>query len=948
MRLPKLKSFLLFLYLFCFSISTDGQLPVFQIDSIKSYESLATEYGSYWIDESEQMDIQSILQKEASLDFQPIGAGIPNVKKVFWAKWQFQNVMKDPGLVKDWILDIGKGDYVSTYMVNSSGQIVEQQQVGEFVPMSKKQLNKRHFVERIPFSLYTNEVMTMYIRLQRVSGFPPKIRLSIHQQDFYYREGYQDKVPQRWLFFGMLFTFAFLGLICYPITRDKAFLYFGLFLFSVGLYMVDAFFNIFGNVLFFRESPKLVMFFTYGIVTLMNVSHLMFIREYIASRANFPKWDRMARVVLYLNIAMGVVAWGIYGFTFDEFFTDQIIIPFIILTYLFLFTVMGPILRYRKWSVENLLIFTSLLLFMLAIIINAISILKGTNMRLVETQLILTLVILIFAVGLTSGLAYRFVRHQRKQLELVRLKDLNDMKARFYQNITHEFRTPLTVISGVTKEIQQDAMISRSPDISKKVEMINRNGNNLLELVNRLLEMAKLETGMVKLKMAKGDVIRYIRYLVESIGSFADSRKVRLQYLTNLEEMTMDFDSEKLRQVLYNLMSNAVKFSNENGVVKIFAEKVNYKGQQHLLIKVKDDGVGISKKDLPQVFDRFYQGDKGKVTVDQGSGIGLAYVKELLSLMKGNILLESELGKGTVVEVYLPITTDAPVRQQEVVSRPKVEEDNKIIDSNTNTKPTFLPEGETKPLILLVEDNWDVLEYVKGILDKKYEVAIARDGQEGIDKALELIPDLIISDVMMPHKTGFELTAELKNDERSSHIPIIILTAKDSDEAKLTGLLRGADVYLTKPFSKEELEIRIHNILALRQKQQEQWLRAQSTGNKEVGSSENAISEKDQAFLNKLSDFINTNIAEEDMDVARMQRAVQMSRPQLHRKLKALTGLSAAKFRKKLRLEKAYILLQSDEDKTMAEIAYAVGYKHASHFSSDFKAAYGLSPGEVN
>ncbi len=947
MKLPKIKSILLFLPLFFFSTLVSGQLTVFKIDSIKSYESLSRKYVSYWIDESEQMDIQSILEQERSLDFQPIRTGIPNVKKVFWAKWRYKNTMKDPGLIKDWILEIGKGDYVNVYVVNRAGQIVEEQEVGEFVPMSKKRLTKKHFVERIPFSASTSEVMTMYIRLQRISGFPPKIKLNLHQQDFYEREGYQDKVPQRWLFFGMLFTFAFLGLICYPITRDKAFLYFGLFLLSVGLYMVDAFFNVFGNVLFFRENPKCVMFFTFGIVTLMNVSHLMFIREYIGSKVNFPKWDKMARVVLYLNIAMGIVAWGIYGFTFDEFFTDKIIIPFIILTYLFLFTVMGPILRYRKWSVENSLIFISLLLFMLAILINAISILNGTNMRLVETQLILTLVILIFAVGLASGLAYRFLRHQRKQLELIRLRDLNDMKARFYQNITHEFRTPLTVISGVTQEIQEDPTISRSPKISKKVEMINRNGNNLLELVNRLLEMAKLETGKLKLNMGKGDVVGYIRYLVESIGSFADGRKVRLQYLTKLEELTMDHDPEKLRQIMYNLMSNAVKFSHENGIVKIFAEKANYKGKRHLLIKVKDEGVGISQIDLPQVFDRFYQGDKGKVTVDQGSGIGLAYVKELVSLMKGNILLESELGKGTVVKVYLPITTDAPAITETSTSRFNLAENKKDIEGALKTKRALLPEEETKPLVLLVEDNWDVLEYVKGILDKNYEVAIARDGQEGIDKALELIPDLIISDVMMPLKTGFELTDELKNDERSSHIPIIILTAKDSDEAKLAGLIRGADVYLTKPFSKEELEIRIHNILALRQKQQEQWLRAQSTGNKKTEDTQNPISEKDQAFLKKLSDFINTNIADEDMDVARMQRAVQMSRPQLHRKLKALTGLSAAKFRKKLRLEKAYILLKSGEDQTMAEVAYAVGYKHASHFSSDFKVAYGVSPGEV-
>jgi signal transduction histidine kinase/DNA-binding response OmpR family regulator len=936
---------ILFLLLFA-TYFGQSQSPIFKIDSLKKYENLAGEFATYIIDESESLDIQTLLQKESSLPFQPVDKGIPDIQKVFWIKWQVQNVLKEPAIVHNWVLDVCKADFVDVYMVNTGGVIVEQYQIGELVPMSKKFFQKKHFVERIPFSLMHNEPIRMYIRLHRISGFPPKIILSLHQQDFYLREGYQDKVPQRWLFFGMLFTFAFLALVCYPIVRDRAFLYFGLFLLSVGLYMADAFFNIFGNVLLFREYPKLTMYFTYGLVTLMNVSHLMFIREYIGSKIYFPKWDRLARVVVLLNVGMGFVAWSIYFWTTDEFFTDKIIIPFIIATYLFLFSVVRPIMRYRKWSVENLLIFISLLLFMLAILINAVSILRGTNMKLVETQLILTLVILIFAVGLTFGLAYRFVRHQQKKQEVNRLKDLNELKGRFYQNITHEFRTPLTVISGVTKEIQQDASISRSPELSKKVEMISRNGNNLLSLVNRLLDMAKLETGKLPLHLINDDLIGYLRYLVESIGSFAESKKVRLQYLTNMESFQMDYDPDKIREVLYNLLSNAIKFSHENGLVRVLAEKVFYQNKEHILLQVKDEGEGIAKKDLPQVFDRFYQGDKGMLNEKQGSGIGLAYVRELVQLMNGSILLESEEGKGTVVKVYLPISQNAEHPEQ-MAQAPSVKEAVVIESANkTITKPYFFPEGEQQPLILLVEDNYDVLDFVKGILEKNYQVETARDGQEGVDKAIELIPDLIITDVMMPHKNGFELTAELKNDERSSHIPIIILTAKDGEESKLTGLTQGADVYLTKPFSKEELEIRIQNLLRLRQKMQEQWLRAQSVPNHEMTTEGHAVSEKDRAFLQKLRDFILDHISDEELDVTRMQRAVQMSRPQLHRKLTALTGMSAAKFRKKIRLEKAYSLLQENTG-TVSEVAYAVGYKHPTHFSSDFKEQFGMTPGGV-
>ncbi|MFK7807409.1 MAG: ATP-binding protein [Saprospiraceae bacterium] len=939
----------LFFLLLCLPPSGKAEQPILKIDSVKNYRGVAAQYAYYLVDESESIDIQSLLKQEESFDFQPLEEQLPNIKNVFWIKWKVQNVMKDPVVVKDWFLNIGKGDYVDVYMVNQNGEIIKEQRVGEFVPMSQKELSRKHFVERIPFSLMTNEPITIYTRLQRISGFPPKIKLELFQQDFYNRPGYQDQVPQRWLFFGMLFTFAFLGIAIFPITRDKAFLYFGLFLLSVGGYMVDAFFNVFGNFWFFREHPKLVMLFTYSLVTLMNVSHLMFIREYIGSKVNFPKWDSVARVVVGLNIAMGFIACLVYSITLDEFLTDKIFIPFIVVTYLFLFTVVGPIMRHRKWTVENTLIFISLLLFMMAILINAISILKGTNMRLLETQLLLTLVILIFAVGLTFGLAYRFLRHQRKRQEFNRLKDLNEMKARFYQNVTHEFRTPLTVISGVASEIQQDPVVSRAPELFRKVEMINRNGSSLLELVNRLLGMAKMEAGELELNLGNGDIINYIRYLVESIGSFADGRKVRLQYLTTLEEMQMDYDREKIRQILYNLMSNAVKFSNENGIVKVFAEKNVFQGQEQLHIKVKDEGIGISAEDLPHVFERFYQGDKGKTTKDQGSGIGLAFTKELIQLMNGHISIKSEPDKGTVVSVYLPITQKAAAYDTEIRPMPFPSGEKKAQVKVEQPQAIFSQEEDQKPMILLVEDNWDVLEYVKSILDKSYQIEVAHNGQEGIDKAVELIPDLIISDVMMPKKSGFELTAELKNDERSSHIPIILLTAKDNNEAKLAGLTRGADIYLTKPFSKEELEIRIHNLLALRQKMQERWSRVQplGNGNKKSNDNENStISQKDKDFLKKLTDFLHENISDEDLDVARMQRAVQMSRPQLHRKLKALTGLSAAKFRKKIRLDRAHALLQ-DHDGTVAEVAYAVGYKHPSHFSSDFKEAFGVTPGAV-
>ena len=937
MGFKKIKYILLFLTSFQF-YGQSQSLPIFKIDSVKSYTNFTAQYASYWIDEAATVDINYILKNEAQLNFQAVDPKLPNTKKVTWCKWRVQNVIRDPAVVNNWFMDVGKADFGDVYFVDTSGQIVEHHVIGELVPMSEKSLYKKHFVERIPFSLTHSQPISMYIRMQRICGFPIQLKLELHQTDFYNREGYQTKVPERWLFFGMLFTLGFLGLIFYLTSRDKAFLYYGLFLVSMGAYMVDAFFNHFATFTIFREHPKWTMYWVYGLVTLMNVSHVMFIREYIRSKINFPKWDRVAYFVVILNILMGIGAIAFYAWTTDEFFTDKVIIPLIIATYIFLFTIIVPILWYKQWSVENFLIFTSVTLFTIAVLINAISIFKGTNLRFVETQLLLTLVILIFAVGLAFGLGYRLHRAQRERLEVQRLSDLGELKAQFYQNITHEFRTPLTVISGLTEQLKEETSVSRFPKISKKIETIRRNGENLLHLVNRLLEMARLETGKAEINMGYGDIILYLRYLLESIESFADQRNVKLQMLTKLESLEMDYDQEKLRQVITNLLSNAIKFSKENGTVTMLLEKAMHKNIPQLLIRVKDEGVGIASEDLPHVFERFYQGDKSYASTNQGSGIGLALTKELVNLMDGHIKINSELGKGTVVDLYLSIREEAKETASYTNNKSFTKTD---VPTKEKISP-FITDGEQKPLILLVEDNRDVLDFVKSILDKNYQIEIARDGQQGIDTAIEKIPDLIVSDVKMPVKNGFELTEELKNDARTSHIPIILLTAKNTEKDKMEGLTYGADVYLTKPFAPEELEVRIHNILSLRQKLQAQWSRVKVSPENE----EESISEKDLSFLDTLTQFIEANIADEDLDVARMQRAVHMSRPQLHRKLKALTGLSAAKFRKKIRLQKAYSLLQENEN-TIAEVAYAVGYKHPSHFSSDFKEAYGKSPGSV-
>ena len=918
-----------------------NQIPALQLDSIKTYLDISAGHAEYWITRDNSLDINFVLENESTIDFKRVGEGLPDTKEIFWCRWRVQNIMQDPSVVKNWTLDIGKGDMVEVFFIDTSGNIINHEKVGELVPMSLKSYYKKHVVERIPFSLPTNETVTIYIKLQRICGFPPQLKLEIHQLDFYKRDYYLDKSGFRWMFFGLLFTLSLIGIGIFGVTRDKAFLYYGLFLFGLSGYMIDAFLNVYGNMSPMREHPFLIMYVVYFLVTIMNVFHINFIRAYIKSDINFPKWDRVAHGVMWINVAFGVIAWGVYFITTDEFFTDKIIIPVIIASYLFIFTIIIPIIWYRRWTVENLLIFASVILFIGAILINTISIFQGTNLKIPETQILLSLVILVFSIGSMMGLAYRFHQHQKEKLNIQRLKDLSEFKTKFYQNITHEFRTPLTIIKGVTNQISSETVVNRFPEIGKKLEMVNRNANNLLSLVNRLLKLSELESGEMNLDYKNGDLIIYLKYLVESIETFAESKNIQLQFLTKLETLDIDYDEEKIRQILYNLISNAIKFSDRNSKVKVIVESVLSKNLPHVLIQVKDEGKGISEKEIALIFDRFFHGEKSD-NFHQGSGIGLALTKELITLMKGEIFIESKEGVGTVVKLFLPITNEALTKHENLAASSLEEFDYENRSNLSITKKESFIINDQAPLILLIEDNWDVLEYLKSILENQYQIEVARDGQEGIEIATARIPDLIISDVVMPKRNGYQVLEFIKEDDKTSHIPFILLTAKVAHQDKLDGLTLGADAYLTKPFDKEELELRIKNLLAARKLQQEKL--ARSSKIRTNGLSE--LNEKDQKFLTTLTDFIEAHISEDDLDVVRLQRAVKMSRTQLHNKLKALTGLSATKFRKKIRMEIAYKMVE-EKTKTISEIAYDVGYKYPSHFSNDFKITFGMTPSEL-
>lgn len=533
-----------------------------------------------------------------------------------------------------------------------------------------------------------------------------------------------------------------------------------------------------------------------------------------------------------------------------------------------------------------------------------------------------------------GGLVFAFYRFQlNRQLaeaEAQRLQEIDALKTRLYTNITHEFRTPLTIILGMARQVLDDP----KNYFRQGLDMILRSGQNLLNLVNQMLDLSKLESGKMPLNFIQGNIISYLKYLAESFHSFAESSNIEIHFLSDLDELYMDYDPEKLQQVVSNLLSNAVKFTTKGGHV--------VSGQEGTLkIKVKDTGVGISEAELPHIFDRFYQADNSRTRTGEGTGIGLTLVKELVKLMDGIIQVKSKIGLGSEFIVTLP------VRQQALEVTPLIPIKTIVSTFKTPTLPVIetTPENN-KPNILIIEDNADVVAYLATCLQNNYHIQVGKDGQEGIDIAIQNIPDLIITDVMMPYKDGFEVCQTLKKDERTSHIPIIMLTAKADMASRLEGLERGADEYLAKPFHKEELLVRIRKLLELRQKLQSYYLVA-------AGLMENATLVKDipkvdkieDAFVKKVRQAIEAHLDDVNFTVEDLGKAVLMSRSQLHRKLSAITSFSANTFIRHVRLAKAKELLRNPA-LTITSIAFDSGFDDPSYFSRVFKQEFGVSPAE--
>lgn len=540
------------------------------------------------------------------------------------------------------------------------------------------------------------------------------------------------------------------------------------------------------------------------------------------------------------------------------------------------------------------------------------------------------------------------IEEQKKQLMQKNdlITELDQIKTRFFTNISHEFRTPLTLIQGPVEEMLEQPR--RTVQDRNFLRLIYRNTRKLLNLVNQLLDIAKIDSSKMKLELVEADVIDFLRTLAASFSSLAETRHINFIYQFPIVVRHTWFDRDKIEKIINNLLSNAFKFTSEGGNIKLSARYIDTEHglPETLEFSVSDTGIGIPADLTDKIFDRFYQVEESLKREGGGTGLGLSLTRDLIQLMHGEITVTSEPGKGSTFKVKIPLGKDhlqpeeytliadhADVEKQTV--RPQTPEIYEESRKDMQVQPASFTE---KPVVLIVEDNKDIRQHIMQHFDRNFSLVEAIDGRAGWLIATEVMPELVITDLMMPHMDGTELCRQLKTDERTSHIPVIMLTARASLEDKLKGLETGADDYVSKPFNMKELLARSLNLVEQRRKLRERFSREITLEPRDV-----VITSVDEKFLQRAISVVESHISEEQFSVTLLCEAMSMSRSTLFRKLYALTGQSPVDFVNTIRLKRAAGLLRQHAG-NVTVVALEVGFSNPSYFAKIFKKQFGIAP----
>lgn len=901
-------------------------------------------------DHIEEITVENINRQLAQIPFQQLGQQDFQLvaKQYYWGKITLQNDLPNAARFKEWILDMSYSLTEYEVFIQTSDGDFQHQLNGIFRPHQQKD-----FVPKIEGSftriiLPPNQTITVYFRGKSSrASIRPNFRMRMqHITSFY--ERLQIEKRNHAFFIGFIVMMLLYNIILYFFGRDKSFIFYSIYLLTLIIYASYSTGDLADwlEPTFYPNHPE-YSYLGKLMIYIGLMAYIAFMRNFLKLNELLPKWDVFFNRLFWVGIPWMVVDFIIIlqsGFSYAD--ADPITFGYILL---FFFS--NLIFIYQLFKTKDkkaYFIIAGILVWFGGAILSLISWLQTPAFALIYLKIGSILEIIAFSLGLAyrqreqvkaKQMAYfqlekSKILQEQEQAEAQRLKELDELKSNLYTNITHEFRTPLTVIMGMNENIKGH---------EQERKLIRRNSKNLLQLINQLLDLSKVESANLELHKIKGDIVNYLHYLTESFQSMATDKGIQLVFYTEVDSQIMDYDEIKIQHIIYNLLSNALKFTDEKGKVIVHVQKIVVDDLPHLKIKILDTGIGIPTDLIPHIFDRFYQVDNTLTRKGEGTGIGLALVKELVTLMEGSIEVQSEDGKGSQFIISLPIVNElnnTKLTPRHTIKTNKLEgiaiETTK--DSAFEVVPSFSTSTRVEqPILLIIEDNKDVTSYIQSILKKEYVLHTASNGQLGIEKAIEILPDIIISDVMMPIKNGYEVCEMLKEDERTSHIPIILLTAKAEQADKLAGLKYGADAYLTKPFDKEELIIRLEKLVTLRKRLQERF------ANPSALPLSSPIEQQQAVFLEKLDTIVVEQLNNPAFSVPELAKSCQMSQTQVYRKLKALLGKTPSQFIRSIRLAKGKELLENS-DLNIAEIAYEVGFTDPNYFSRTFQQEFGVSP----
>ena len=483
-----------------------------------------------------------------------------------------------------------------------------------------------------------------------------------------------------------------------------------------------------------------------------------------------------------------------------------------------------------------------------------------------------------------------YKNYRQKQKANTALTEMDQLKTRLYNDITHELRTPLTLILGPLEQLLASGEAKRMPTLGQ-IRTMRKSAKNMLKLVNQMLDLSKIDARSSKLELVEEDVLAFIRMQFTSFLTLAEEKNIKCSSYFPPDQKILFFDAYKLEQILNNLISNAIKYTPENGQIFCF---VSFPKPNKLEFTIQDTGIGIPESDIEKIFDRYYRTKEGE-SENTGTGIGLSLTKELVELMHGEIEVQSIIGEGTKFKIQLPLGKEHLQIEEYIIlerfirKEPIFKYDETITEAENNAI-AIKDNGDLKT-IMVVDDHPEIRSFIKDNLLHNYSVVTAANGEEGYSKATEIIPDVIVSDVVMPEKNGIVMTKDLKTDERTSHIPIILLSAKSHKEDKIKGLETGADAFIPKPFNMQELELRVKQLIT-----QQEKLRKRFAHNINVSPKEITVNSADTVFIEKAMDVIEKNISNSSFEVRQFQEEMLMSRMQLFRKIKALTNQSPSDF----------------------------------------------------